>query len=169
LNNLAYHQLKFLDLPSEAIRTYHESIELFSNLGDLRGITYTCYDISKAYLQVGLVDEARNYCLRSLHTAMTLDNVPLILHALHGFVNFYAKTNQSERALGLCYLILNHPQVQSDTQKRSAVSRVELETKLNPAQLKSARDWAEITELQGVIDQTVANGNSSGTYPLFSS
>ena len=62
LNNLAYQQLRYLNQPAEAIRTYHECLEIFSDLGDLRGITYTSYDISKAYLKVGLLDEAWNYC-----------------------------------------------------------------------------------------------------------
>ena len=105
LNNLAYQQLRYLNQPAEAIRTYHECMEIFSDLGDLRGITYTSYDISKAYLKVGLLDEAWNYCLRSLNTAMTLDSIPLILHALHGFANLFANTQQPERALRLCYLI----------------------------------------------------------------
>ncbi len=153
LNNLAYHQVKFLDLPAEAIRTYHESIEIFSNLGDLRGITYTCYDISKAYLQVGLVDEARNYCLRSLHTAMTLDSTPMILHALHGFVNLNAHMNNYAEAFQLCNLIASHPQVGADTQKRAVVSKADLEAKLPPEVIQAAPTWGEDINLQDVIDQ----------------
>lgn len=152
-NNLAYHQLRYLQHPDEAIRTYHESIEIFSALGDLRGITYTYYDISQAYLQVGLVDEAWNYCSRSLHTAMTLDSTSLILHALHGFANLYANMEQSERALRLCNLIMDHPLIEPDTKKRVIVSRIELETKLPPEIVQSARRWGISTNLQDVIDQ----------------
>ena len=153
LNNLAHHQLRFLHLPSDAIRTYQESIEIFSGIGDLRGITYTCYDISKAYLKVGLVEEAWTYCSRSLHTAMTLDSTPLILHALHGFAHLFAYTNQRERSLGLCYLIIKHPQVESDTQKRVVVTRLELESILSPEIIEAALNWGESTNLQDVIDQ----------------
>ena len=116
LNNLAYQQLKYLDQPAEAIRTYQECLAIFSEIGDLRGITYTSYDVSKAYLKVGLLDETWKYCLQSLNTAMTLDSTPLILHALHGFANLFAHVNDTERALRLCFLIANHPQVDPDTQ-----------------------------------------------------
>jgi tetratricopeptide (TPR) repeat protein len=153
LNNLAYHQLRYLHQPAESIRMYQESIEIFTNLGDLRGITFTTYDISKAYLKAGLVDEAWNYCLRSLQTAMTLDNTSLILHALHGFANLYANIQEPEQALRLCYLIINHPLSAPDTQKRAIVSKAELEMNLLPEFVQAARIWGETTPLQDVIDQ----------------
>jgi predicted ATPase len=131
LNNLAYHQLRYLQHPSEAIRTYHESLEIFSNLGDLRGITYT------------------------------LDSIPLILHALHGFTNLYANTDQPERALRLCYLIISHPQIGPDTQKRAIVSRAELETKLPSEIVQSARNWGESANLQDVINQILTEKHPS--------
>jgi tetratricopeptide (TPR) repeat protein len=145
LNNLAYHQLKYLQHPSEAIRTYHECIAIFSDLGDLRGVAFSYYDISKAYLQVGLVNEARDYCSRSLQTAMILDSMPLVLHALHGFANLYKNTNELERALRLCNLIENHPQIEPDTQKRVIVTRVELETTLTSEIVEASRKWGAST------------------------
>jgi len=153
LNNLAYHQLRYQDRPAEAIRTYQESIDIFTTIGDLRGITYSYYDISKAYLRVGLLSEAFDYCNQSLNTALTLDNIPLVLHALHGFAHLYARTDQLERALRLCYLIINHSQVESDTRKRAIVSRVELEALLPSEAIQSAQSWAESTGLQGVVEQ----------------
>ena len=155
INNLACHQLRYLRQRTEAIRTYQECLQLFSEIGDLRGITYTCYDISRAYLKVGMVDEARNYCFRSLHTAMTLDSTPLILHSLHGIVHLYIYLKNYERALRLCCLIINHPGVEPDTQKRAIVSRVELEANLFPETIHSASFWAETANLQDVIDQIV--------------
>ncbi len=160
LSNLAYHQFRYLHQPAEAIRTYHECIEIFSDLADLRGITYTSYDVSKVYLNVGLVDEAWNYCSRSLHTAMTLDSTPLILHTLHGFAYLFAQIKEHERALRLCYLIMNHPQVKSDTKKRAIVSRVELETILPPEIIQSAHAWADSAYLQDVIDQILTDRKS---------
>ncbi|HEX9090343.1 MAG TPA: tetratricopeptide repeat protein, partial [Anaerolineales bacterium] len=153
LNNLAYHQMKYQQHHAEAIRTYQESIEIFDTIGDLRGLTYSYYDISKAYLKVGLLAEAFGYCLQSLNTALTLDNIPLILHAVHGFAHLYANTGQQERALRLCYLVANHSQVDSDTQKRAIVSRVELEAVLAPEIAQAALNWAESTGLQEVIEQ----------------
>jgi DNA-binding SARP family transcriptional activator/predicted ATPase len=156
INNLAYQQLRYLHQPAESISTYHKCMEIFSNIGDLRGITYSSYDISKAYLKAGLVDEAWNYCLQSLNTAMTLDSTPLILHALHGFANLYAQTHEFERALRLCYLIENHPQIEPDTQKRVIVSRVELEAFLPSDIIHTARSWGETNHLPEVISQILA-------------
>lgn len=156
LNNLAYHQLRYLKRPSQAIRTYQECIEIFYLLGDLRGLVFSCYDISKAYLKAGLVEEAWNYCLRSLQTAMTMDSTGLILHALHGFANLFANNHEPERALRMCILILNHPQLEPDTQKRAIVSKAELETSLSPEITQAARTWAESTTPQDVIDQILA-------------
>ncbi len=153
LNNLAYHQLRYLHQSAESIRTYHECIEVFSDLGDLRGLIYTSYDISKAYLNVGLLDEAGEYCGRSLNTALTMDSLPLVLHALHGFINLFATTGQLERALRICYLIAHHPQIEPDTQKRVIVSQSILETSLPYDLIDSARLWAESTHLQDIINQ----------------
>ena len=160
LNNLAYHQLRYLEHPSDAIRTYHESIEIFSNLGDLRGVAYTYYDLSKAYLQAGLVNDALNFCIKSLNTAMTLDSYPLILHALHGVANIYANTDRHEQALRLCYLIEYHPQIESDTLKRVIVTRVELENKLTPEVIQAAQEWGKFISVQDIIEQILSNSPS---------
>jgi predicted ATPase/DNA-binding SARP family transcriptional activator len=160
INNMAYHQMKHLHQPTEAIRTYQECLEIFHEIGDLRGLTYTSYDISRAYLTVGLVDEARNYCLRSMQTAMTLDNPALILHSLHGFVYLFIYQNNYERALRLCSLIIQHPAVEPDTQKRAIVSRGELESKLPLEVVNSARTWAETANLTDVIDQILTETKS---------
>jgi predicted ATPase/DNA-binding SARP family transcriptional activator len=156
LNNMAYHQLRYLHQPTEAIRTYHESITLFSEVSDLRGIAFTYYDMSKAYLKVGLIEEAWSYCLRSLNTSMTLDNISMILHSLHGFANFYAVTNEVERALRLCYLLINHPNIETDTQNRVIVTRAEIEANVSPEIIQSARTWGESVSLQDVLDQVLA-------------
>lgn len=153
LNNLAYHQLQYLRQAPEAIRTYHEAIETFSDLGDLRGIAYTYYDLSKAYLQVGLVDEAWKSCLQSLQTAMTLDNQSMILHTLHGFTNLFTDTEQYERALRLCCLLLCQPRLEADTQRRLIVTKLNLEAKLTPEVILTAGNWGKVTNLQDVIDQ----------------
>lgn len=153
LNNIAFHNLKYLHLPSEAIRTYHESIAIFTDLGDLRGLTYSFYDISKAYLQVGLVKDALNSCFQSLQTALTMDSIPLILHTLHGFAYFYANTGHRELALRLSNQIENHPQIEADTQKRVIVTRAELETLLPPETVDAARIWTESSNLQDIIEQ----------------
>ncbi len=153
LNNLADHQLRYLRQPAESIRTYHESIGIFSELGDLRGITYSFYDISKAYLKVGLLDEAWEYCGRSLNTALTLDSLSLVLHALHGFTNLFADTGQPERALRMCYLIANQPQIEADTQKRVAVTRSIIENSLPSEEVAAAHQWAKTAQLQDAIDQ----------------
>jgi predicted ATPase/DNA-binding SARP family transcriptional activator len=153
LNNLAYQQLRFLNQPAEAIRTYQECLEIFSDLGDLRGITYTSYDVSKAYLKVGLLDEAWSYCAQALNTSMTLDSIPLVLHALHGFANLFANLQQTERALRLCYLIELHPQIETDTRMRAIVTRCILEASLQLDEIASARSWGGSVNLQDVIDQ----------------
>ena len=156
LNNLAYHQMRYQGHPTEAIRMYQESIDIFSNIGDLRGITYSYYDISKAYLKVGLLAEAFDYCLKSLNTALTMDNIPLILHSLHGFAYLYANTDQKEHAIRLCILIANHPQVEPDTKKRAIVTRVVLESDLPPEIVHAATIWAESANLPNVIEQACA-------------
>jgi predicted ATPase/DNA-binding SARP family transcriptional activator len=161
INNLAFHQMRYLHQPTEAIHTYQESLALFSEIGDLRGITFTCYDISRAYLMVGLVDEARVYCLRSLHTAITLDSTDLILHALHGFVYLLIHLKQLERALRLCYLIIHHTAVGPDTLKRAIVSQVQLEASLDAEITRSAQQWGQSADLADVIDQILTDNKTA--------
>jgi tetratricopeptide (TPR) repeat protein len=156
LNNLAYQQLKYLRQPAESIWTYHKCLEIFSNSGDLRGITYTSYDMSKAYLAIGLIEEATEYCLKALRTAMTLDSIPLILHTLHGMAIIAHHHKHDERALQLLNLIIHHPAVESDTQKRAIVSRVEWETVIAPEICASALAWGKVLNLQDVVDQILA-------------
>ncbi len=156
LNNLAYHEIRFLKHGSEAIRTYHESIEIFNALSDLRGLAYTYYDLCRAYLQVGLSGDAWDYCSRALHTAMTLDSVPLILHSLHGFVSIFIDTQQAQRALQMCYFLLDNPQIEPDTKKRVIVSKVGLEANLTLEVIHNARVRSKSSSLQELIDQIQA-------------
>jgi predicted ATPase/DNA-binding SARP family transcriptional activator len=160
INNLAFHQMKHLHQPTEAIRMYQECLDLFHEIGDLRGITFTCYDISRAYLQAGLVEEAWSYSLRSLNTSLTLDSTPLILHALHGFVNLFAGRKENVRALGICYLIANHPAVEPDTQKRAIVSSAEMEAILPADSVHAAMNWSQTADLQSVVDQILTESKS---------
>jgi len=153
LNNLGYIQLRFLKQPSDAIRTYHECIEIFYTSGDLRGLAYTYYDISKAYTRVRLFDEAWTYCVKSLNTAMVLDNISLILHSIHGFAHYFAQVNVPERALGLCFLVESHPQVEHDTQNRAIVTRAELQASLSSEIIQSAYSWAQSANIQDVINR----------------
>ena len=158
LNNLAYQQLKFLHQPAESIWTYHKCLEIFSSSGDLRGMTYTSYDMSKAYLAIGLTEEAIEYCLKALHTAMTLDSIPLMLHTLHGMSIIAHSLQHDERALQLLNLIIHHPAVETDTLKRAIVSRAEWETSISPEICQSAQVWGKMVNLQDVIDQILAEG-----------
>ena len=87
---------------------------------------------------------------------MTLDSTPLMLHSLHGFVNLFMKIQAYERALRLSYLIINHPMVELDTQKRAIVSKVELETDLSPEVSQSASQWGQKARLSDVIDQILS-------------
>jgi tetratricopeptide (TPR) repeat protein len=156
MNNVAYQQLKYDDQPTESLRTYHECLKIFSELGDLRGIAYTSYDVSKAYIKISSLDEAWNSCLRALNTALTLDNIPMALHALHGFANYFAETGQSGRAYILCDLIISHPEVESDTQKRAIVSKAMLEASLSSGSIRSYRSTAGSSDLQDIINQILS-------------
>jgi hypothetical protein len=160
LNNLAYQQLRYLHQPAESIWTYHKCLEIFNSIGDLRGIAYSSYDISKAYLAIGLVDDAWDYCMKALDTALTLDSTPLVLHTLHGFANLFPHLKQTQRALQLSNLIIHHPAVEADTKKRAIVSRVELEPVLPAEVVNSAHRWGESANLQEVIDQLLSENKS---------
>lgn len=156
MNNLAYQQLKYDHQPAESIRTYHETLALFLEIGDLRGIAYSSYDISKAYLQVGLLEEAWNYCLNSLNTARTLDSTPILLHALHGFAYYYGSVGQYRRAIDLCTQIISHPEVETDTRRRAIVSKAILEASLSPDTFRTDSPSFERFDLQEIVNQVLA-------------
>jgi hypothetical protein len=90
---------------------------------------------------------------------MTLDSLPLILHALHGFANLFANLGQPERALRLCNLIINHPLIEPDTQKRAIVTKAELEITLSSDIIQATRIWGDTSNLQAVIDQILEEKN----------
>jgi predicted ATPase/DNA-binding SARP family transcriptional activator len=156
LNNLAYHQLKVHQNYSEAISHYYESIDLFTHIGDLRGMAYTFYDLSKVYLKLDSAVDARQCCSQALSAAISHGSTPLILHALLGYVDLFAFEHEYERALRLCYLVLNHPQTEPDTRQRANASLVEIEPLLPPDKIEAARLWGQSTRLQEIIDQTLA-------------
>ncbi len=80
----------------------------------------------------------------------------MVLHSLHGFANYYASIGQKERALKICYLIINHPEAEEDTSKRAIVSKAIIEATLSIDLLHSLQSTIDLPDLQEVVDQILA-------------
>jgi hypothetical protein len=145
--------LRYDKNPSASIHSYRECLASFSELGDLRGIAYSSYDLSRVYLKSGDLDKAWYYCLRSLNVAISLESIPLQLHSLHGFAEYFAETGQPERALNLCYLIIDHPLVEPNTWQRATVTKSILETFLSREAIWSVRSKVVFGDYKEIIDQ----------------
>lgn len=151
LVNLAYHFLSRFRNPSQAIRLYQESLEMFKNINDLRGVVYVSYDLGNAYLQAEQVALARGSYCNALFTAFEMGNKPLILHSLHGFAQLYAHLSDLTRAVETCSLILAHSASEADTRNRAAALLSELETRLPAEQMEAARSKGQNASLEDAV------------------
>ena len=116
LNNLAFLSLKYNNNCDEAIKLYEESLALFRDINDQRGVIFTLHDMGAAALHAGQVEKSYNYLTRALEKALQV-NPEISLYVLSGFALAYEYNNQLPMAYKLCHLIINHPQTNQKTKK----------------------------------------------------
>jgi predicted ATPase/DNA-binding SARP family transcriptional activator len=155
LNNLAYDHIKYKLDYAEAYHLYQESIAIFKDIKDLKGITYSTYDLSQAYLQAGENNRAKDSCITALRAANLLNSQPLILYTLSGLAHVLAAYGELEPAFEICTLILKHPEIDLKTQERARQLEAKIETQLSSTLIESIRQRCQSVELPQIVTKYI--------------
>lgn len=147
LNNLALTYSRLPDRQAEAERTYNESLQIFTDIGDWRGGVFTAFDLASAWMNWLDYPAARRSLDQALRTAQSASSTPLALYVLSGYAVLFQQMGDRDQARALAELVRRHPESEP-----AAISRVEsLLAELPTSPLEPAPEAAVQAELENVI------------------
>lgn len=151
LNNLASLFNQEIHDSQRSRQAYGESLNLFQQLNDRRGILYTSYDLGQAYISWGEYAKAAELFHQALLTAQSLEQTSLKLYVLAGYASLYAQQGRVEDAWQLVSLIANHADSDELTRQRASETGKELTGKSPEAMLATHE-----LDLEEIVRQTLA-------------
>lgn len=152
LNNLAYISLKYFADSTEALRLYNESLSIFIDSEDKRGIIYTLYDMGVAAREARRDDQSHLYFLNALEKARSSNSEEMQLYVLSGLVASHVRCGETMTASELCHLILAHPQSNPETKQRTSDLLDQIDLILTQDQIKES----SLRGLSASLEQVVA-------------
>lgn len=127
---------------AEAQAHLHKSLEIFGEFAvgwDIaRSLTY----LGDASMMAGNHTEAWKFYADALRLSIEAKTTMIAIDAMTGLGCLQAQAGAAEKALILCYFILNHSSSEEGAIKRMEQLRTELEQKLNPNEITMARTIA---------------------------
>jgi tetratricopeptide (TPR) repeat protein len=122
---------------TKAVEMFRKSLVIFTELGARQDLARALADMSRSIFALGNDAEAEHNWRESLRVAMETRGYFIALEALVGFASLQAKHSDFEHALELLLIVLNHPVITHETRKHATQLRAELETRLDPSQIKN--------------------------------
>ncbi len=135
----------------EAGRLFDESVALYQEIGDQWGWSRVLNLQGYFALLTGDGAMARQVFLQAAQIALTAGVTPNVLDALAGLCICCAQEGQSDRALELAILVLQHSASPQDSKDCAEKQRSQLETQLTPKQVDAARERVVGKSLQAVL------------------
>lgn len=155
LNNLALVYTRQPDGQAESRRHYQESLRVFKELGDQRGIMFTSYDLGCALLGWEDYTEARRLLKEALDIAVRLESSRNELYVLRGYSSLYFLTGRYERSLRIAALLLGHPDSDATTQEGASLLLTGLEKHLPEEVIARSKAVAGEMDLAEVVQEVL--------------
>jgi predicted ATPase/class 3 adenylate cyclase len=120
------------------------------------GMTAALCRLGFAAAALGRFDEAREYLRRALELARAMEALSLLLHALSGMGVLLVREGRDREAAEVLFFSLGHEAMPATYRQVAEPALHEVEAKLDPAELASARDAAAGLELEELVSATLA-------------
>lgn len=130
-----------------------ESLSLFREDGDQILHASTLADLGYILSERHAMREAWDAFSQALQIAMRIRAIPVALFALVGMATLHAKEGANESALALALHSGGHPSSNQQTKDRAQKLRLELEARLMPEQIESARARAASLMLDTIVQE----------------
>ncbi len=130
-----------------------ESLSLFREDGDQILHASTLADLGYILSERHATREAWDAFSQALQIAMRIRAIPVALFALVGMATLHAKEGANESALALALHSGGHPSSNQQTKDRAQKLRLELEARLMPEQIESARARAASLMLDTIVQE----------------
>ncbi len=139
----------------EAVDWFHKSLEIFSELGARQDGARILAEMGHSLFELGLDAEARRAWLDSLRLGTETNGTFIVLEALVGIARLQAKRGDTACAFELLSYVLDHPSSIQDTKYRAARLNAELEPRLTPQQIETARERVKAKTIEVIVDEVL--------------
>ena len=129
--------------------------EAFERANHRWGMTAALCRLGFAAAALGRFDEAREHLRRALELARAMEATSLLLHALSGVGVLLAQEGEDRRAAEVLFFSLGHEAMPETYRQVAQPTLEELETKLEPGELTSAREAAAGLDLDELVSKTL--------------
>ena len=135
-----------------AVGLFLKAVDTFTELGGLFYIGQSLAQMGRSLFGLGNDVEAERIWRESLRIAREIRGMPVVLEALVGIASLRAKRGETQFALGLLLIVLNHPACDEETKNRAVPLRSELETQLTPIEIEAIQAYAAEKNFEAVVE-----------------
>jgi len=129
-----------------------KAVDTFTELGGLFYIGQSLAQMGRSLFALENDVEAERIWRESLRIAAEIRGTPVVLEALVGIASLRAKRGETQSALELLLIVLNHPACDQETKNRAEKLRAELETQLTPPEIETIQAHAEEKTFETVVE-----------------
>jgi len=101
-----------------AIKLYHEGLKIMERIGDERGIVYAFIGLGDINLKLERYKDAQRFYKQALKKANQIQTIPVIMEVLSKIVELYHRIGETEQAIQIAGVVLNHPATDEETKER---------------------------------------------------
>jgi predicted ATPase/uncharacterized membrane protein (DUF2068 family) len=138
-----------------AAELFRKAVDTFTELGGLFYIGQGLAQMGRSLFALGNDVEAERIWRESLRIAAEIHGIPVVLEALVGIASLRAKRGESQSALELLLIVLNHPACDQETKNRASALQTELEAQLTSQQVGAAGERAQGKTLATVVEEVL--------------
>jgi predicted ATPase/class 3 adenylate cyclase len=131
--------------------------EGFEHANHRWGMTAALCRLGFAGAALGRFDEAREHLRGALELARAMQATSLLLHALSGVGVLLAREGEDRAAAEILFFSLGHEAMPATYRQVADPTLEELQAKLDPAELASAREAAAGLDLDALVAETLAD------------
>jgi len=131
---------------------YLKAVDTFTELGGLFYIGQGLAQMGQSLFALGNDVEAERIWRESLRIGAEIRGMPVVLEALVGIASLQAKRGETQSALELLLIVLNHPACDQEIKNRVEKLRAELESLLTPIEIETIQARAGERVFEEVVE-----------------
>jgi tetratricopeptide (TPR) repeat protein len=139
-----------------AVAMFRKGLDTFTELGGSWWVARVLAEMGGSILALGNQAEAERVWSEALRLATDIHGTPAALEALVGLAHLRAKRGNTQPALELLLIVLNHPASWHETKDHADLLRKELEERLTPPQIQAAQVQVQKQSFDQVVDKVLA-------------
>jgi predicted ATPase/DNA-binding XRE family transcriptional regulator len=135
-----------------ATELFRKALDTFTELGGVYYIGQVLTQMGRSLFALGNEVEAERIWRESLRIAVEINGMPVVLEALVGIASLWAKRGDTQSALEVLLIVLNHAACDQETRNRADPLCAELEVQLTPAQIETIQAREGEENFESVVD-----------------